>query len=314
VITEAKKLNIPVLIDPAREGDYTRYRGAALLKPNRYEAAHATGTTIAEVRDAQNAARQLHQVLEIEHIVITLDRDGMIASRRSELPHHIPSQVRDVYDITGAGDMSFAVLGLGFASGIDLCQSVALANVASGWEVQHEGVVVMTRDELMAELHGQRKNCKTLDLGQLEREISRLKQQGKRIVFTNGCFDLLHVGHVTYLQEAAALGDILIVAVNGDGSVRRLKGPTRPVISESDRAAMLAALACVDYVIVFHEDTPCALLETLQPDVLVKGGTYRPEEVVGHEIVTAYGGEIIPAGVVDGVSTTRILASLNKAA
>lgn len=152
--------------------------------------------------------------------------------------------------------------------------------------------------------------AQVLTLTDLAAERARLRKSGRRVVFTNGCFDLLHVGHVSYLQEAKALGAVLVVGVNSDESVRRLKGPSRPVIQSTDRAALLAALSCVDYVVVFDEDTPRELLHALKPDVLVKGGTYRPDEVVGHEIVQAYGGEVRVTGVVDGISTTKILSSL----
>jgi len=314
IIERGRQADVPILVDPARSGDYRKYAGAALLKPNRYEASHASKLPVQHVPQAIKAAQHLQRTLQIDHVVVTLDRDGMIVAERGETAHHLSSQIRTVYDISGAGDMAFAVLGLGYASGLSVKDSAALANAAAGWEVQRDGVAVMSRQELAAELQPWAAPRKIQSTSELVRAIGRLRSASKKIVFTNGCFDLLHVGHVSYLQEAAQLGDSLIVAVNSDKSVRKLKGPTRPVIQESDRAAMLAALSCVDFVVIFDDDTPCALLEAIRPDVLVKGGTYRPEEVVGHEIVTGYGGQVYLTNVVDGVSTTQILASLHRAA
>jgi D-beta-D-heptose 7-phosphate kinase/D-beta-D-heptose 1-phosphate adenosyltransferase len=210
--------------------------------------------------------------------------------------------------------MVLAMVGLCLASGTSADDAVRLGNVAAGLEVERAGVAVIYRDEIRAELlslrHGS--TAKIVTRAHAGRIAEELRRQGQKIVFTNGCFDLLHVGHVSYLTEAAALGNVLMVGVNGDASVRRLKGPSRPVIGEADRAAMLAALACVGYVVVFDEDTPHALIEAIRPDVLVKGGTYTPEEVVGHEIVTTYGGKVCVTGLVDGISTTGILSSLSR--
>ncbi|MDA0657228.1 MAG: D-glycero-beta-D-manno-heptose 1-phosphate adenylyltransferase [Planctomycetota bacterium] len=314
IIRRGRQTDIPVLVDPARNGDYKKYSGSTLLKPNRYEAAHASRLPLNHVSQAAKVVQHLQKTLQIDNLVITMDREGMIIADQNGSLHHLPSHMRDVYDITGAGDMAFTLLGLGLASGLSLPLAAGLANVAAGWEVQHDGVAVISRHELAAEIQRNTQPKKIQSLMMLNREVKRLKSLGKKIVFTNGCFDLLHVGHVTYLQEAARMGDALIVAVNSDKSVRKLKGPTRPVIQEADRAAMLAALACVNHVLIFEEDTPCSILQTLQPDVLVKGGTYRPDEVVGHEIVTGYGGQVCLTSVVNGVSTTQILESLHRAA
>ncbi len=225
---------------------------------------------------------------------------------------HFPTSPRAVYDITGAGDIVLATIGVALACGVSPADAVRLGNVAGGLEVEKIGVAVVTRDEIRQRIQAERHagSDKLVSLEALLARAVERRQRGQRIVFTNGCFDLLHVGHVSYLQEAAQLGDVLVVGVNSDRSVRKLKGPSRPVIKERDRAAMLAALACVDYVLVFDEDTPEEILRALRPDVLVKGGTYAADEVVGHEIVTAYGGKVCLTGVVDGVSTTRILDSL----
>ncbi|HEV3138176.1 MAG TPA: D-glycero-beta-D-manno-heptose 1-phosphate adenylyltransferase [Pirellulales bacterium] len=313
-IEAAHRSGVPVMVDPSRSCPLVDYRGATVIKPNRLEAELATGRKIAGAADALAAGRQLCQDLDAKMALITLDRDGMMLVQRDGTGETFPTRARAVYDITGAGDMVMAMVGLCLAGRVAAADAVRLGNVAAGLEVERAGVAVIYRDELRRELvslgGGSQKIVTREQAGLLALEHRR---HGQKIVFTNGCFDLLHVGHVTYLTEAAALGDVLVVGVNSDASVRKLKGDSRPVIGQSDRAAMLAALACVRYVVVFDDDTPHALLHAIQPDVLVKGGTYTTDEVVGHEIVEAYGGAVCVTGVVDGISTTNILASLSRA-
>jgi D-beta-D-heptose 7-phosphate kinase/D-beta-D-heptose 1-phosphate adenosyltransferase len=222
-----------------------------------------------------------------------------------------------VYDITGAGDMVLAMIGVCLADGVSPQNAIRLGNVAGGLEVEKVGCVNVTRDELRQELRRTlvatpQSNPKLITHDELTALGLLHRGRQEKVVFTNGCFDLLHVGHVTYLQQARALGDVLVVGVNSDSSVSRLKGPTRPVIKQQDRAALLAALACVDQVIVFDEDTPHEILHRLRPDVLVKGGTYTRDQVVGHEVVEAYGGQVCVTDMVDGISTTKILSSINS--
>jgi D-beta-D-heptose 7-phosphate kinase/D-beta-D-heptose 1-phosphate adenosyltransferase len=212
--------------------------------------------------------------------------------------------------------MVLSMLGICLAAGIAPEDAALLGNVAGGLEVEHVGVAVLSRAEIAADIlqgHG-RQRTKLIGADELTRRAEKIRGRGETIVFTNGCFDLLHVGHVTYLSEAAALGDHLVVAINSDASVSKIKGPARPVIRERDRAAMLEALECVDHVIIFDEDTPRDLLRAIRPDVLVKGGTYTKDQVVGHEIVESYGGRVVVAGIVDGVSTTRIVESVQRRA
>ncbi len=311
-ITRARQLGVPVLVDPVRGPGYERYRGATAITPNRVEAETATGVRIAGPSEAYQAGRRLCAQAELDYAVVTLDRDGMALVEPSGNGQTFPTRARAVYDITGAGDMVLAMIGLAWAARLSPHLACQLANVAAGLEVERVGVAIVTRDEVRAQLWADRLPgaAKLLSLENLVRLAEQWRAQGRRVVFTNGCFDLLHVGHVSYLQEARALGDVLIVGVNSDSSVRRLKGPSRPVISQSDRGAMLAALACVDAVVVFEEDTPHALLRKLRPDVLVKGGTYTTDEVVGHEIVTSYGGQVRVTGAIDGISTSQIVASV----
>ncbi|MEZ6073437.1 MAG: D-glycero-beta-D-manno-heptose 1-phosphate adenylyltransferase [Pirellulales bacterium] len=303
-----------MIVDPIRGGNYEQYRGATTMTPNRLETELATGRRITTPEDAAHCGRELCRRLGLQHAIITLDRDGMTVVEPDGRWELFPTRARAVYDITGAGDMVLATIGVCYAAGTSVPDAVRLANVAAGLEVEKVGVAVVSLDEMRCELlaDGHGDGVKVVTLDQMELLARSHRQQGRKIVFTNGCFDLLHVGHVSYLQEAARLGDVLVVAANSDASVRRLKGPTRPVIGESDRARMLAALACVDHVLVFDEDTPHEMLHRIRPDVLVKGGTYALDEVVGHEVVTAYGGEVCVTSVIGGVSTTKILDSVAR--
>jgi D-beta-D-heptose 7-phosphate kinase/D-beta-D-heptose 1-phosphate adenosyltransferase len=326
VIDAAKNAGVPVIVDPARGVDYQRYRGVTTMTPNRLEAELATGIKIADPVDAFRAGRQLRDALDMAMAIITLDRDGMAlvpAASPSDTPvvsgavvmqtqpngRVFPTEARAVYDITGAGDMVLAMIGVALAGGATAAQAIELGNVAAGLEVGKVGVAIVERSEIRAVLAEREVSSagKIVTLQQMVAAAAAHRAGGQRLVLTNGCFDLLHVGHASYLEQARRLGDRLIVAINSDASVRRLKGEARPVICQADRAAMLAALAVVDYVLVFDEDTPHELLRQIRPDVLAKGGTYTPEQVVGHEVVEAYGGQVTVTGAVDGVSTTHIL-------
>lgn len=314
LIDAAREANIPVLVDPRRDGGFERYRGATLIKPNRAETAAATGRRIVTGDDAHEAGRKLCRRLDVAMAIITLDRDGMALVRRDGESRLVPTTVRSVYDITGAGDMVLATLGACLAGGVAVEDAVRLANVTAGLEVQRPGTAVVTREEIKAELASSQRlgSQKVVDRRAAARLAAEHRARGETVVFTNGCFDLLHVGHLQVLAESAAHGDVLVVGVNSDAGVRRLKGPTRPIINERDRAALLAALGCVDYVVVYEDDTPHRLLEAIRPDVLVKGGTYTLEQVIGHEVVTAYGGRVAVTGTIDGISTTRIVESLTR--
>ncbi len=320
VIKAGRQAGVPVIVDPARGIDYSLYRGATTMTPNRVEAELATGVKIVTTQDAFSAGSHLCRKLDLQMAIVTLDRDGMALVWPDGVPggravgEIFPTRARAVYDITGAGDMVLSMIGIALAAGVAPAACIELGNIAAGLEVEQVGVAVIRREEIRAAILDRQNaaNSKIQTVTDLKRLLDAHRARGESVVLTNGCFDLLHVGHVTYLQEAADLGDRLIVAVNSDAGVRRLKGPTRPVISETDRAAMLAALWAVDYVVIFDEDTPHELLRQLRPDVLVKGGTYTPEQVVGHEVVEAYGGRVCVTGVIDGVSTTAIVSSLAK--
>ena len=312
VIQIARQNQIPVLVDPGRGRNFELYRGATLIKPNRPETEIATNSRIQTPKEALRAGSRLCQEFGVEMAVVTLDADGIALVQRNGNERIFPTRARSVFDITGAGDMVLSMLGFAIGGGLDPEQAVQLANVAAGLEVDRSGVTVLSRDEIRTELQSHQLNSrrKIVELNTLVRLTEDYRLRGHRIVLTNGCFDLLHVGHATYLEEAASHGDTLIVAINSDASVRRLKGETRPIISQDERAKMLAALECVDHVVVFEDATPHTLLSTIRPDVLVKGGNYHVNEVVGREIIESYGGQVRVTDIVQGVSTTEILKSV----
>jgi D-beta-D-heptose 7-phosphate kinase/D-beta-D-heptose 1-phosphate adenosyltransferase len=275
IIAGAKAKGLRVLADPIRGKDYRKYRGCAAITPNRLEAGLATGRTIENNDEALAAGRDLCAQLDLEAAIITLDKDGMALVRRDGTQHIYPTRPRQVYDITGAGDMVMSVLGLALAANADYGPAIQLANVAGGLEVEKIGVATVTREEILHDLiHTPLdglKGSKVRSLPQLLTELEIRRKNGQRIAFTNGCFDVLHAGHVQYLNEARAQADVLIVGLNSDSSVRGLKGDGRPVNPVEARAAVLAALQCVDYVSVFNDATPLALIQAIRPDVLVKG-------------------------------------------
>jgi D-beta-D-heptose 7-phosphate kinase/D-beta-D-heptose 1-phosphate adenosyltransferase len=308
LIASARAAGKSVVVDPAQIGDFSKYRGATVIKPNRYEAATASGVNIVDDATLDQAARKLMEITQAQAIVITLDKEGsyLLAADQPgrRIPHERP---RPVYDITGAGDETLATLAVALASGCDYTEAAELANVAGGLEVERQGFVPVRREELIEEVHRMigLRGGKVLSRARLAEEVTRRRQAGQTVVFTNGCFDLLHMGHVRYLQQARELGNCLIVAINSDASVHRLKGKSRPVIGQNERAEMLGSLECVDYVTVFDEDTPIPLLQLLRPEVLVKGGS--TDYIVGHEVVEAYGGKALSMPLVEGLSTTEII-------
>jgi D-beta-D-heptose 7-phosphate kinase/D-beta-D-heptose 1-phosphate adenosyltransferase len=302
---------VPVLVDPARIGDYARYRGAQLIAPNRTETGLACGRNIANPADALAAGQWLRQQYGFGAAVIKLDADGLVVVN----PHteaHLPTRSRTVCDVTGAGDMVLAILGLCQAAGWTLREAAELANVAAGLEVERWGVAPVRFPEVSAELAERPRGLVTLP--EMETLAEAYRRAGRTIVLTNGCFDLLHVGHVSHLEQAAELGDALVVAVNSDASVRRLKGAGHPLVGQRERMRLIASLAAVQHVLVLDEDTPHRLLERIRPDVLVKGGDYRPDEVVGHELVTAYGGSVCVTRQTEDVSTSTLVHAIQRSA
>ena len=286
----------PLVVDP-KHRDFTRYRGATIVTPNLRELEAAVGHAL-DANDTASltaAARPLLEAARIESMVVTLGNRGMllIPSRGPETA--VPAIGREVYDVTGAGDTAIAVLALSLAAQAPLLQAVQVANAAAGVAVGFVGAVAVDAASIRNALAA-RPDAKILSRHELTARAASWRMAGKQIVVTNGCFDLLHAGHLALLGHAAKLGDVLVLAINSDASVRRLKGPERPLVPQAERAALLAALTFVDAVTIFDEDTPLEVLQTIKPHVLVKGGDYRPSEVIGRELVEASGGrvEIVP--------------------
>jgi D-beta-D-heptose 7-phosphate kinase/D-beta-D-heptose 1-phosphate adenosyltransferase len=305
IIAAARKHSKPVLIDPARSGAWEKYRGATLLTPNRAELEIGVGRALSdEELDSQAAA--LAKRLELDALIVTLGRDGARLVRPDGSVEHFTTRPRAVYDNTGAGDAVLAMVAVAVAAGARLEQAVPLANLAGGLEVSKFGCVPITRDEIVNELrHGHNGRGKTRGAAELVAELNARRARGETVVFTNGCFDLLHPGHVALLEEAKSLGSLLVVGLNSDASVRTLnKSDDRPVRRQEDRARMLGALEAVDYVVLFDEPDPGRLIEQIAPDVLVKGSDWAGQGVVGQEFVESRGGRVHLIDLVEGYSTT----------
>ena len=312
-IALAREAGKPVLVDPANISDYTKYRGATLITPNRQETADAVGFELNTEADFARAGQALFDQLDLHAAVITLDKQGAFLKTR-DINEVIPTRPRRVYDVTGAGDMVLAMLATALAAGCDDTTAVQLSNIAGGIEVEKFGVATVSRQEIIAEIIGQsqRSTPKVCQLEALLPPLSWHRSQGQTIVFTNGCFDILHKGHVDYLQFCKSKGDIVVVGLNSDQSVRTIKGPERPINGQDDRAAVLAALAPVDYVTIFDEPDPLNLIKAIQPDILVKGNDWKDKGVVGRDVVEARGGRVLLAPLVEGRSSTAVINKMKS--
>lgn len=304
-INAARARGIPVLVDP-KGNDFERYKGATLLTPNLKEFEGVVGQCETEQAMFEKG-EQLRSRLTLEALIITLGNKGMLLIEKDRPPFHLPTQAREVFDVTGAGDTVIAVLAATLAAGWQLKQAVGLANLAAGLMVAKLGASSITPAELMGAMEQDERLFGVMDERALLREIKRSRIRQERIVMTNGCFDLLHEGHVNYLRQARELGDRLIVAVNDDESVRRLKGDDRPYNGLGQRMAVLAGLSSVDWVVPFNEDTPEKLICSVKPDLLVKGGDYTPDQIAGSDCVIRAGGEVKVLGFVENRSTSAIL-------
>jgi D-beta-D-heptose 7-phosphate kinase/D-beta-D-heptose 1-phosphate adenosyltransferase len=308
LIAIARQLGLPVVVDP-KGTDFARYRGATLITPNLAEFEAVAGQATSE-NDLVQRAEALRTRLDLHALLITRSERGMTLVAQNAAPLHLPAQAREVFDVTGAGDTVAALIGASLAAGLGLEEAVRLSNVAASIVVGKLGTASVTSRELQAALYPQEGTGQVHCAGTEEEIVAfraKARAQGLRVILTNGCFDILHPGHIEYLEQARALGDRLIVAVNDDESVRRLKGPARPVNPLSHRMRMLAALACVDWVLPFSEDTPARLIGNLLPDILVKGGDYRPDQIAGADHVVAAGGQVRVLGFVPGHSTTSLI-------
>lgn len=314
-IAMARARNLPVLIDPASINDYAKYASATALKLNRTETEKATGLPMNDEAQYAAAAAALLQKLNLEAVVITLDKHGAYLATRGGERRWLRTRQRHVYDVTGAGDMVLAMLAVARCAGANWADAVALANVAGGLEVERFGSIPVTPAEIIAELLAEAHEHlgKERTLERLLPELAHHRASGKKIVFTNGCFDLIHLGHVKYFQFAKSQGDLLVVGVNTDQSIQKLKGPKRPIVTEEDRIGVLEELESIDYLIRFGDDTPLKLIEMIRPDVLVKGADYTKERVVGWDVVESYGGCVALAPLIDGRSTSSLIRRIMEA-
>jgi D-beta-D-heptose 7-phosphate kinase / D-beta-D-heptose 1-phosphate adenosyltransferase len=315
IIRAAREAGALVLVDP-KGGDHIRYRGADVLKPNRRELAHATGMPVGSQDEVIAAASALIERCGFGAVLASLGQEGMVLVGADGTVHAQRAEVREVYDVSGAGDTVVATLGAALGAGIGVAEGARLANIAAGIVVGKVGTAVVYPSELAAWIDGH--DLYSTDKAMPRRhaldQVERWRRQGLRIGFTNGCFDLLHPGHVSLLRHAKAACDRLVVAINSDASAARLKGPSRPVQTQSARAAVLASLAAVDLIVIFDEDTPLELIRAMHPHLLVKGADYRLEDVVGADIVKAAGGEVILAEIMPGYSTSATIARFARSA
>lgn len=309
-ITHARAHNIPIVVDP-KGNDFTKYRGATLLTPNRSEFEAIVGVTSSE-DDLLIKAEQLRHDLNLDALLITRSEEGMTLIQKNEPSFTIPAKAQDVYDVTGAGDTVIATLVAMMVEGKPLTEATTIANIAASIVVGKLGASQVSIQELNRAINIQeRAHHLVLTLDELKDELKSARANNETVVMTNGCFDLLHKGHVTYLNEARKLGDRLIVALNSDASVKRLKGENRPIMDESSRATVLASLSAVDWVIMFDDNTPESVITELLPDILVKGSDYTVEQIAGAQAVLDNGGAVKLLSFVDGYSTTKAIEKIS---
>jgi D-beta-D-heptose 7-phosphate kinase/D-beta-D-heptose 1-phosphate adenosyltransferase len=304
IIKLANNKDKPTIVDPKGK-NFRKYSKATIITPNKKEAFLASGSN-ADDELVIIGDKLLHEI-DSKAVLITLGKEGMMLFEKNKKPVNIPTQARSVYDVTGAGDTVVASLGLGISSGLSFSESAKIANIAAGIVVGKIGVSTTTIQEIMDFETSYKLKSDIVHF------ITDERNKGKKIVFTNGCFDILHHGHVQYLQEAKNLGNILIVGLNSDDSIRRIKGNGRPVIDEKGRAIMLSALSCIDYICIFDEDTPLNLIKKVKPDILVKGAEYKKSEIVGQKFVESYGGRVELINMVEGVSSSQIINKIKEA-
>ncbi len=311
LIAMCRDAGVPVLVDP-KGSDFSKYHGASVITPNQSEFETVVGVCATD-EELVSRARALLEQLDLEALLVTRSEKGMLLLEAGAEPVFLSTQAREVYDVTGAGDTVIATLAGALASGEDFSASAALANVAAGLVVRKIGVATVTPGEISAALHQRGQGGRGLvNRAELLTMVADSREKGERVIMTNGCFDVLHAGHVSYLEEAKSLGDRLIVAINDDDSVRRLKGDSRPINALDDRMLVLAGLAAVDWVVPFSEDTPTSLIADVLPNVLVKGGDYTPAQIAGAKEVLQNGGEVRVLPFRDGHSSSRIIDKLRE--
>jgi D-beta-D-heptose 7-phosphate kinase/D-beta-D-heptose 1-phosphate adenosyltransferase len=314
IINDARTLGIPVLVDPKSQ-TFHKYRNATTVCPNLQEMALATGEAADAIESLLLAGESCLQECGLEFLTVTLGEKGIAVVRKGSRIH-APVVARQVLDVSGAGDTVIATLALCLASGLEIGDAIKLANAAAGIVVGKAGTVAINRNELIGALSAEialHAGEKILSRDRLVSRVAAWRAEGQRIVFTNGCFDLLHIGHIDLIERARQQGDRLIIAINSDESVRRLKGTSRPMVGEQERARVLAALSASDAIVIFDESTPLALIQAVRPDVLVKGGDYADEVVVGAAEVRSWGGRLFLAPLVEGFSTSKLIAMASRA-
>jgi len=311
MIQLAKKAEKRILVDPCLAADYTKYTGATVITPNRQEASTAVGFDINNTEDARRAAEKLLCDFQFEAVVITLDKEGAYL-KTNEFSELIPARPRSVYDVTGAGDMVLATLAITVASGYDYKKAVKLSNITSGIEVEKFGAATVTIPEIINEIisENRSKSGKVQSVEFIADQLALLRKQNITIVFTNGCFDVVHRGHTEFLKFCKSQGEIVVVGLNSDNSVKAIKGPDRPINNQYDRAAVLAALETVDYIAIFDEPDPLSLIKQIRPHILVKGEDWAQKGVIGQEFVESYGGKVVLAPLVEGKSTTTTIEKM----
>jgi len=308
IIGEAKKAGVPILVDP-KGSDFTRYRGASTISPNLHELALATGDSAAAMESIPDRGQAVSRELGLPYLTVTMGPKG-IAVLYPQSRLHAPAVAKQVFDVSGAGDTVIATLALAASCSLAIEEAVRLANIAAGIVVAKLGTVPIARHELIAaltEFSGTQTKEKTLDLGHLITRAAEWRAAGHTVVFTNGCFDILHVGRIALLEDCRQFGGKVVVGINSDASVSRLKGPSRPIVGERERSRILAALAATDAIVIFDSPTPIDLILALHPDVLVKGGDYTEVSVVGAAEVASWGGRVVIVPNVEGFSTTNIV-------
>ncbi len=314
LIDTAKRNSIPLIVDPRLNDDYSIYHGATVLTPNRYETERATGMKLTD-RDAWRAAgEKLIKKLGLQACLITLDRDGMYLAERGGRGTYIPTAPREVYDVTGAGDIVLAFFGFLIAAGMSFPSAAEIANLAAGIEVGRLGTEIISREDIARALQPAHASyeAKIVAESELKVALDRERRAGRKIVFTNGCFDLLHAGHLQSLGFARAHGEVLVMGLNSDRSVRAIKGPERPIHNAADRARLLAALEMVGYVVVFDDERAERIIRQVRPDVLIKGEDWRGKTVDGQVFVEGYGGRVVFAPLLEGHSTTSTIARMRS--
>lgn len=305
IMHRAKNSKTPVVVDP-KGTDFTKYSGATVITPNEREVEHVAPIKLVTREDLDRSAEYLINLAKTKALLVTRGKEGMILYRKDKKPFEVPTVAREVFDVTGAGDTVISVFALAMAHGLDMEEAAWLANNAAGIVVGKLGTAVVTREEIRRFVEDQTFSSapSLMPLDEIKKVVSLAKACGRSVVFTNGCFDIIHGGHIEFLQKAKALGDLLVIGLNSDSSVERIKGPERPIKSEIERANILAALKYVDYITLFEEDTPENLIREIRPDILVKGDDYKLDEVVGREIVEGYGARVELIPIVKGHSTT----------